>query len=290
MTSTSQTSKLGDVQKCPACNAMVSRMSAKCPECGHEFNNVSANSTSQGLLRELQRIEHEKGTIEEKTSRKIQVIQNYPVPNTKEDLIEMITTCHSNSDSGAENAQMREAWKAKTNQLIQKSQIILKGDKDAENIISGIMAGKAQKKKRNMIVIGCVLAAIIIAVCTIWYSSASSASEARDIDTQMTTMKADIKREIQKGEYDEAFAHIDSLNSFMLIHNIPTDRIDDMIGDAYQNLVIALVREDDIEGAALVGLDYREKLDNDYKWKHSGVFKVLVQECEVRNIDDSPLR
>lgn len=290
MTNQSQTTKHGDTLKCPACGAYVSRMSAKCPECGHEFSNVSANNTANSFLDELQRIDRIKISDDAKLKRKVQYIHNFPVPNTKEDLIEMINICHSNSESAAQDEELRKAWKAKTDQLIQKAKITLKGDKDAEQIIGAIQSEGEQKKKRKMIKIGSIVAGILLLCGVAQCQKSCHNSEARDINTQITTMKSDINKEINAGQYDAAFSHIDSLNNFMIINELSHSQFEKNTSDLYQNLVIALIREDDIEGAARVGLDYRTKLNNDYQWKKSAVYKVLIQECEARDIDDSPLQ
>lgn len=285
-----QSNKLGDVQKCPACGALVSRMSAKCPECGYEFTNISSNSTATALLNALQAVEFERISSEDKTLKKIQIIQNFPVPNTKEDLIEMITMSHANMESGAIDSRLREAWKAKNNQLIQKAQISLKGDHDAEQILNNIQAGKDQKSKRLKIILISAAAAIVVIIGVIIGVNASSKSETTNYNTQLADMKTNINKEIQTGDYEHAFAHLDSLNSFIMINQLPAEKFEETATDSYQKLVVALIREDEIEDAALVALDYREKLNDESKWKESSIFKVLVQECEVRNIDDSPLR
>ena len=43
--------KYGDVKKCPACGAMIEAFTASCPECGHEFANIAANSSIQNYLK-----------------------------------------------------------------------------------------------------------------------------------------------------------------------------------------------------------------------------------------------
>ena len=51
--------KHGDVQKCPACGASVRAFLVRCDDCGHEFNNVEANTTAQALFLQLTEIESE---------------------------------------------------------------------------------------------------------------------------------------------------------------------------------------------------------------------------------------
>ena len=85
-----ETNKYGNVKKCPACGALINQMSAKCEACGHEFSNIKANDTVQNLLLRLEKVDNSSSDKEKTVASKIQIIQNYPVPNTKEDLFEFI--------------------------------------------------------------------------------------------------------------------------------------------------------------------------------------------------------
>lgn len=103
--------KLGNVVKCPSCGAQVVGGSAVCPECGYTFSNVGANSSAEKLQAKLddfnrrqeQRadsrgisgsIMHElsKGFGADNTLKhKMDIVRNFPVPNTRADLLEFLT-------------------------------------------------------------------------------------------------------------------------------------------------------------------------------------------------------
>lgn len=141
--------KFGDVRKCPACGAMVESFQTKCPECGHEFSNIEANSTTQKLMAALDECNQQatnRGTVssilggvarisglDSITARKTQIIQNFPVPNAKEDLIEMLVLAHSNvqaKNSSVDAMRLSGVWKAKEKQIRTKADIVLKNDPD----------------------------------------------------------------------------------------------------------------------------------------------------------------
>ena len=147
-----KSNKYGDVRKCPACGAMVESFQTKCPECGYEFTNIEANYTTQKLLDALDAINAQtenQGVVssllsgmarfmggDSATIRKCQIIQSFPIPNTKEDLIEMLTLAHTSantkdrhSDTLADS-KMQKIWKGKENQIIAKADIVLKDDPD----------------------------------------------------------------------------------------------------------------------------------------------------------------
>lgn len=287
MNSTSQTLKRGDLHKCPACGSLLSPLAVKCPECGYELSNIEANNTIKKLLSSLQDVV---GTDSAAVSHKVQIIQNFPVPNTKEDIIEMLTVCRSNITSNAEHPQLRKAWEAKANQIVTKSQILLKGDKDAQFLINSIGADRAKKRKKRLVVI---ITATVIVIGLIfgfrWYY-ANAKMATMNQNTELATMQSNITKLIQTGEFDEAYDKIEELVNYFRIKEVDASQFDEIIGNSYLNLVIALLRVDCLEDAAQVGLDYRHKLGDESKWINSQIFKVLVQECDAQNVDDSPLR
>lgn len=79
-----KSNKYGDVRKCPVCGAIVQAYLAKCPECGYEFSNVDANLSSKKLAEEITNAKTE--------ADKKQCIVLFPIPNTKSDLLEFLTS------------------------------------------------------------------------------------------------------------------------------------------------------------------------------------------------------
>lgn len=79
-----KSNKYGDVRKCPVCGAIVQAYLAKCPECGYEFSNVDANLSSKKLAEEITNAKTE--------ADKKQCITLFPIPNTKSDLLEFLTS------------------------------------------------------------------------------------------------------------------------------------------------------------------------------------------------------
>lgn len=145
-----KSNKFGDVRKCPTCGAMVESFQAKCPECGYEFTNIEANNTTQKLLEALDAINAQttnQGTVssvlsgfaralgaDSATMRKCQIINTFPIPNTKEDIIEMLTLAHTSGQSSREDnsaeRKLQQAWKGKEAQITAKADLILKDDAD----------------------------------------------------------------------------------------------------------------------------------------------------------------
>lgn len=158
-----KSNKLGELRKCPACGNPIQAMQATCPECGHNFSGVEANASFTNLIKMLDKIESQRkedvlgifsyitgigaGNNEEIDNRKKELIKNYPVPTTKEDLMEFLSMAIPNAKtignfftrSNEENKPHNDfvpVWKAKCEQVMIKARMVLKDDKDVMAIVS----------------------------------------------------------------------------------------------------------------------------------------------------------
>jgi hypothetical protein len=282
-------SKLGQIIKCPNCGAQVNRLQVKCPECGFLFSDVEANATSASLLDKLEQIDMDcMNNPKMAVSRKLQVIQNFPIPNTREDLLEMMTLCHANVAKTSDK-ELANAWAVKTTQLVSKAEILLKGDKDAEAMISKIKATEANSKRKKIIlfsVVG-VVAAVVIAILALGWSSHSQLEA--EHNQVIAEWQHRISDAVQEAEYAYAYDYLDSLNLYIESQRVSRNIYKELTGSSYLKLVMALLREDAIEDAAVVALDYRDKLNDQKLWHESQIYKLMKQTCEAQNIDDSVL-
>ena len=272
--------KFGDIKKCPACGAVVSPTMAKCPECGYEFSNISANATSTKLLAYLNDIDIQCSNIQNGSTialqRKNQAIRNFPIPNTKEDLIEMLTLCHANSSGKGESKGLSNAWKAKTEQVVAKAKVILGNDKDAVAIIHDIETKKKKGKKRKLLF--AIVAILIIAIATIFFiiSQANSQSEIVEKKNAIIQLQSDINLAIQQDTIELAYSLLDSLKAEISLQEKDSE-FAELTGEAYLKIVISLLRRDELQDAATVGLEYRDKLNNPSQWHDSQIYKLLKQ-------------
>lgn len=118
---TRKNQKQGEVMKCPSCGSVTDGISHKCKSCGYEFRHVEAVSSARELFETILNT-HSK-------EDKIRLISTYPVPNTKEDLMELLTMSVSNSYIGGNSLSDEEsAWLKKTGQIYQKILIVCSSD------------------------------------------------------------------------------------------------------------------------------------------------------------------
>lgn len=149
--------KFGDVRKCPACGAIVSSFSAKCTDCGHEFSNIEANASIQKLFKMLNDVENERKDDESGVvgmlvggfskiqaggdriaEKKKSIISGFPIPNTKEDILEFLSTAIPNAKKKGNMFNAMEykshndlvpVWRSKCEQIIMKAKFSMKEDK-----------------------------------------------------------------------------------------------------------------------------------------------------------------
>lgn len=155
-TAAPKSNKFGDIKKCPACGAVLQSFTTKCSDCGFEFRNVEANCTIQHLFELLNEVEaNSKEDAEgllggfgrafsdavasgmggtKDTRKKKAIIQNFPIPNTKEDILEFLALAVPLAkkpgffDQDETKREMYPVWKAKCEQIIMKAKFSMKDD------------------------------------------------------------------------------------------------------------------------------------------------------------------
>jgi hypothetical protein len=147
-----KSNKEGDLKKCPSCGAPVSSFNTICSDCGHEFRNTQAASSIQKLYDEIQKIEESERSRERSWAQKIDgdmgiqksiaarqasAISAFPVPNTREDLLEFLSIASSEAKkklslfimNAHPDAILKQVWQTKCEQVITKARLSMKDDK-----------------------------------------------------------------------------------------------------------------------------------------------------------------
>lgn len=133
---------------CPACGEVVGKNETKCPACGFEIRDASEGSIAL-LSEKLDKIEamrprknkdDEEDEISATDKRKINLIQTWPIPNTKEDLYEFMSMASGNATSSrgffasATDIALMSAWLSKFEQSYTKAERLFGADDDFELI------------------------------------------------------------------------------------------------------------------------------------------------------------
>ena len=176
----------GEIRKCPNCGEILKSFSTNCPVCGFELRNVQTSSAIKELVVKLQEIEskampnnnknksvmktlfgkdfknedEENRAIyefkEQKAKEKANLIINFAVPNTKEDILEFMLLASSNLNNKAmpndiiiEDIVLK-AWKSKLEQIYKKAELSMKDSSNFDEIKEIYNTYKKQEKLEKM--------------------------------------------------------------------------------------------------------------------------------------------
>ena len=140
--------KFGTILKCPSCGSPVPAFTTKCKDCEHEFRNISANKSLSNLATKLENIEINireqiiKNQWGNNDEIKKEIIMNYPIPNTKSDLVEIGVFISSKfiintpDDLSIENRnkftsyseRWNNVWISKYKQIMLQAKVLCKDD------------------------------------------------------------------------------------------------------------------------------------------------------------------
>ena len=117
----------GEIHKCPNCGEAVKSFVLVCPACGYELRGVSSVIAVKEFYDRLESAATD--------NQKVNIIRNFPIPNTREDIFEFMILAASNIDEQP-NKDVFDAWVAKFEQCYQKAKLMFENDLDFEKIQS----------------------------------------------------------------------------------------------------------------------------------------------------------
>ena len=186
----------GEIHKCPSCGAALPPFTAVCPSCGHEVRGVKTAQAVREFESRLAYIEskqmpavqekksvmkmvfgkdfNDKDTVQEaknsfeeqKQKEKVNLIVNFTVPNSKEDILEFMILAASNIDikRGVDDI-VTKAWIQKLEQIYQRAQLIT-GDSRDYTVIRNIYEQKQSELKSKKFK-GLAIAAFLVGSYTL---------------------------------------------------------------------------------------------------------------------------
>lgn len=93
---------VGIIKKCPNCGQILKSFQAKCPACGLELQEIEVSKGAIKFAEYYAKIEDEK--------QRIEWVKNFPVPNSREDLIEFALLANQQVCAHAKTSG--EKWKS----------------------------------------------------------------------------------------------------------------------------------------------------------------------------------
>ncbi len=151
----------GEIHKCPNCGDILDAHEVVCDTCGYELRGASASTVVHDFSLKIANADN--------VATKEELIRNFCVPNTKEDIAEFFILAISNIET---DADCRTAWAAKMEQTYQKARLTFgKSDEFAyfeelyqksqksikkKRVINTIFKTIAQSKKLPVVLLGVV--------------------------------------------------------------------------------------------------------------------------------------
>ena len=226
----------GDIHKCLHCGEILKAFETVCPSCKFEIRGAKSFSAVSELVRKIEELDRKKNddsfikSIKRKLDgtklspieeQKISLISNFPIPNTKEDILEFMILSSSHvlakkpSGDISEHdkllyKELKKAWKMKFEQAYDKAKICIKNDKDRSEIEQyynkTIVEPKKKRKKTTKIVLLSVFIPLILIITSIVIITTLTADP--------NAIKAGVSYDDVEGQYYEDVIEIFEKNGF----------------------------------------------------------------------------
>ena len=176
---------VGNVKHCPACGEIVGLNDFVCGACGFELKRVTDGSISD-LYKKLEAIESQRPENEKvdllrdrfgakrTDALKANAIRYFPIPNTKEDLLEFLVMANANckKDPGNATDVVSEAWKSKLDQAYDKAEILFADDANLDRIrelrARGTQEERSKERKETLGLVGACVFSLLVLLITIF--------------------------------------------------------------------------------------------------------------------------
>lgn len=103
----------GEIHKCPNCGELLKSFTTVCPSCGYELRSVQTSSPIEALAKKVE--------MASSLDDKIELITNFYIPNTKEDIYDFFILAVSNLEDKWYDTD--DAWQAKLEQAYHKAKL-----------------------------------------------------------------------------------------------------------------------------------------------------------------------
>ena len=137
----------GVMHKCPHCGEILNSFTSICPACGYELRGTAATTSVEKLYKNIQAAKSD--------SEVVRLVKMFPIPNSREDILEFMVLASSNFNEDHYMAHMGEdsisdAWLSKIEQCHKKARLTLSDEDmlEVDEIYEAIKARVAEAKKK----------------------------------------------------------------------------------------------------------------------------------------------
>lgn len=230
-----ETTYEGTIHKCPNCGDILDAYESVCESCGYERRGTKATSSVQELSRRLQELEAqrpqkkdtsvfkqmlEQGRLSKIDEQKIDLIKNFAIPNTKEDLFEFLILSSSNMDTerveGMDAVTLPEkalsdAWRTKYEQAYHKAKLCFGNAPELKEFVA-LHATKIERhqQKKRLYAVGIGLLFVLVVIMLIFEGAFIFAMDTKTEEkiaaenTRLEQILTEINECIKNEDYDLA--------------------------------------------------------------------------------------
>lgn len=213
----------GSIHKCPSCGAALGAFVSVCGACGHELLEVDANRSISALAERFEEIEREveamgyKGKRREDfiTEKKGRVIRDFPVPNSRDDLQQLMYYIQPKILPSVKPDPNVEEWRTKFTEVLNRARQAYRNDdsvlgeiaKMEASIDSSLTQDLGMKAKRNPLFFALLGGVVLLGAaafvnsrieagkadeCVKAYTQSASAEKGR-LEQLVTTIEQDVQ-------------------------------------------------------------------------------------------------
>ncbi|WP_444355113.1 hypothetical protein [Prevotellamassilia timonensis] len=281
---------------CPRCGASVQSMQLTCPECGFEFNNKEANASARELMKLLNSAKD--------NEKKIEIISNYPIPNTRENLAEFVSLCIGNCQIsftelyGDEKPNICLAWRKLSQQVVTKAYLMLKDDPMLMEQVKKLEKISSKKMPLHgplLVLISAFLPLLFffgVACIHDAFSGDSKVDESDSISVVNMTRDQIIQKklsDVSELVKDNDLAGADEYLTNLTLPDSMSYQYREL-NPAYQSVINAYLKDNNYESAESLALIFKGKIDSDLSWKETPVYKILKAKYKATGRDFSALK
>ena len=234
----------GELHKCPNCGEVLNSFVAICPTCGYELRGSSTTSAVKEFASKLD------NAITE--IQKANIIRNFPIPNTKEDIFEFMILASSNIDDHS-NKEVFEAWIAKFEQCYDKAKLTFMQNSDFLQIqsiysrtVKEIRSIKRKGPLKKLLTIAIPIVIFILVNIVFWSWIASSYPNEQEEIARLESIVVEVESALANKEFDLAMMHAKSIDYSAWTANDELERQWDIKRDYLIKKVIAAAAEEGI--------------------------------------------
>ena len=136
---------VGTIRKCPNCGEQIGTNATKCPACGFVIEKRNVSASLDDFVKKLASFDH--------YAKKREYIENYPVPNNKEDIRDLLTYAASQRDKDYDDnvakAYWVDAWNNKCRQIVNQAFDTFGMDEDFASWLRNYKAGVEKSSAEN---------------------------------------------------------------------------------------------------------------------------------------------